>query len=46
MPVRVTYEPTCDANFKEEYEEVFYDWINTEGHAEFGGIHFDEAHVL
>jgi hypothetical protein len=46
MPVQVTYEPTCDAYFRAEYENVFYDWINTAGNATLGAIHFDEAHVL
>jgi len=46
MPVRVTYETTSDQHFKQQYESVFLDWINSPGNAALGDISFDQAHDL
>lgn len=48
MSVRVGYDPECDQNFKDAYEEEFQEWIhkNPIPAVESRQIIFDQAYVL
>lgn len=50
MPIQVSYDPECDANFRYYYESELHDWLNSEGYDTYtvdaGTMVFDQAYVL
>ena len=46
MPLRVTYNRDCDANFQRVYGTAFAAWAAVTANATHHGITFDQAEVL